>query len=40
MASVTRQVFGEIGDSRLQTLQSAKNRQNGENELGIVNDCH
>ncbi|KAF2826750.1 hypothetical protein CC86DRAFT_349788 [Ophiobolus disseminans] len=28
MASVTRQVFGEIGDSRLQTLQSAKNRQN------------
>ncbi|KAH8731875.1 hypothetical protein GQ44DRAFT_604043 [Phaeosphaeriaceae sp. PMI808] len=28
MASFTRQPFGELGDSRLQTLQSAKNRQN------------
>ncbi|KAH7413768.1 hypothetical protein DE146DRAFT_731372 [Phaeosphaeria sp. MPI-PUGE-AT-0046c] len=28
MASVTRQPFAELGDSRLQLLQSAKNRQN------------
>jgi hypothetical protein len=29
MASITRQPFAELGDSRLQLLQSAKNRQNG-----------
>jgi hypothetical protein len=29
MASVTRQPFGELGGSRLQLLQSAKNKQNG-----------
>ncbi|OAL00075.1 hypothetical protein IQ06DRAFT_250669 [Phaeosphaeriaceae sp. SRC1lsM3a] len=28
MASITRQPFAELGDSRLQLLQSAKNRQN------------
>jgi hypothetical protein len=35
MASITRQPFAELGDSRLQLLQSAKNRQNG-NSLGIT----
>ena len=29
MATFTRQPFAEIGASRLQVLQSAKNRQNG-----------
>ncbi|KAH4410084.1 hypothetical protein HBH92_127480 [Parastagonospora nodorum] len=28
MASITRQPFGELGDSRLQMLQSARNKQN------------
>lgn len=33
MASITRQPFAELGDSRLQLLQSAKNRQNGNDNL-------
>lgn len=37
MATSTRQPFGEIGSSRLQVLQSAKNRQNGK---ALQFTCH
>lgn len=36
MAFVTRQPFAELGTPRLQTLHSAKNRQNGKQSTFAV----
>jgi hypothetical protein len=40
MATFTRQPFAEIGTSRLQVLQSAKNRQNGKQTQLTLQDTH